>query len=76
MVLKKIKQVLTKNSSLIQYSNSWRLIKINNIFFYKDNKNKIKLNTKYIHSIGLLENLCLAIKIALDLKIKDRKSVV
>ena len=72
LVLKKIKQVLTKNSSLIQYSNSWRLIKINNIFFYKDKKNKIKLNTKYIHSIGLLENLCLAIKIALDLKINKQ----
>ncbi len=72
LVLKKIKRVLTKNSSLIQYSSSWRLVKINNIFFYKDKKNKIKLNTKYIHSIGLLENLCLAIKIALDLKINKQ----
>ncbi len=74
MVLKKIKQVLKKNISLIQYSNSWRLIKLNNSFFYKDKKIKIKLNTKYIHSKGLLENLCLAIKIALDLKI-DKKII-
>ena len=74
IVSKKIKQILKKNSSLIQYSNSWRLIKLNNSFFYKDKKIKIKLNTKYIHSKGLLENLCLAIKIALDLKI-DRKII-
>ena len=44
-------------------------------FFYKEKKIKIKLNTKYIHSIGLLENLCLAIKIALDLKI-DKKIII
>ena len=74
IVLKKIKKILKKNSSLIQYSNSWRLIKLNNSFFYKDKKIKIKLNTKYIHSKGLLENLCLAIKIALDLKI-DKKII-
>ncbi len=67
--LNKIKQLLKKNSSFIQYPSSWRLIKINNSFFYKDKKIKIKLNTKYIHSKGLLENLCLAIKIALDLNI-------
>jgi len=75
LVLKKIKQLLKKNSSLIQYSNSWKLIKLNNSFFYKDKKIKIKLNTKYIHSKGLLENLCLAIKIALDLKI-DKKIII
>ena len=74
LVLKKIKQLLKKNNSLIQYSNSWKLIKLNNNFFYKDKKIKIKLNTKYIHSKGLLENLCLAIKIALDLKI-DKKII-
>ena len=72
LVLKKIKQLLKKNSSLIQYSNSRKLVKLNNIFFYKDKKIKIKLNTKYIHSKGLLENLCLAIKIALDLKINKK----
>ena len=75
VVLKKIKQVLKRNTSFIQYSNSWKLIKSNNSFFYKDKKTKIKLNTKYIHSKGLLENLCLAIKIALDLKI-DKKIIL
>jgi len=75
LVLKKIKQLLKRNNSLIQYSNSWKLIKLNNNFFYKNKKIKIKLNTKYIHSKGLLENLCLAIKIALDLKI-DKKIII
>jgi len=74
LVLKKIKKLLKRNSSSIQYSDSWKLIKLNKSFFYKDKKIKIKLNTKYIHSKGLLENLCLAIKIALDLKI-DKKII-
>ena len=71
-VLKKIKKLLENNNSQINYSNSWRLMKIKNNFFYKDEKNKIKIKTKYIHSKGLLENLCLAIKIALNLKIKKK----
>ncbi len=73
-VLMKIKRNLKKNKSKIYYPNSWKLIKKNKHFFYKDKKNKIKLNTKSVHSKGLLENLCHAIKIALDLKI-DRKVI-
>ena len=75
LVLSKIKKLLKKNISLVKYPYSWRLTKINNIFFYQDKKIKIKLNTKYVHSKGLLENLCLAIKIALDLKI-DKKIII
>ena len=71
-VLVRIKKLLKRNKSSIQYSNVWKLKKINNSFFYKERKTKIKLSTKYIHSKGLLENLCLAIKIALDLKIKKK----
>ena len=74
-VLKKIKKLLRKNYSLIQYPNSWKLKKLNKDFYYIDKKIKIKLETKYIHSRGLLENLCLAIKIALDLKI-DKKIIL
>ena len=74
-VMKKIKQLLKKNNSQIKYPSAWKLIKVKNKFFYKDNKTKIKLNTKYIYSKGLLENLCLAINIALDLKI-DKKVIV
>ena len=73
-VLKKIKRNLKNNKSKINYPNSWVIIKKNKHFFYKDKKNKIKLKTKKIHSKGLLENLCHAIKIALDLKI-DKKII-
>ena len=74
-VLKRIKQLLKNNSSRINYPSSWKLEKIGKNFFYKDKKNKIKLKTKYVHSTGLLKNLCHAIKIALDLKI-DKKIIV
>ncbi len=73
-VLKEIIRNLKKNKSKINYSNSWKLIKKNKNYFYQDRKNRIKLNTKNILSKGLLENLCHAIKIALDLKI-DREVI-
>jgi len=73
-VLTKIKKNLKKNKSKINYPNAWKLIKKKNYYFYQDKKNKIKLDSKNIHSKGLLENLCHAIKIALDLKI-DRKII-
>jgi dihydrofolate synthase / folylpolyglutamate synthase len=73
--LLKIKKYLKKNYSITQYPNSWKLIKYKKNFFYEDKKIKIKLTTKYIHSKGLLENLCLAIKIALDLKV-DKKIII
>jgi dihydrofolate synthase/folylpolyglutamate synthase len=68
-VLTKIKKNLKNNKSKINYPNSWKLLKKNKHLFYRDKKNEIKLNTKNIHSKGLLENLCHSIKIALDLKI-------
>ncbi len=71
-ILTKIKNNLKKNKSKINYPNTWKLIKKNNFYFYQDKKNRIKLNTKNIHSKGLLENLCHAIKIALDLKINRK----
>ena len=67
--LRRIKKILKKNKSKITYPGAWKLIKKNKYYFYQDKKNKIKLNTKKIHSKGLLENLCHAIKISLDLKI-------
>ncbi len=74
-VLKKIKKLLKKNYSQIKYSSSWKLIKTKKNYYYQDKKMRIKLNTKYIHSKGLLENICLAIKISLDLKI-DKKIII
>ena len=73
-VLGKIKQNLKNNKSKINYPNTWKLIKKNNRYFYQDKKNIIKLNNQNVRSKGLLENLCHAIKIALDLKI-DKKII-
>lgn len=72
IVQKKIKSILKKNKSDLIYSNRWKLVKKNKKYFYKSNSENIYLNTKYIHSIGLLENLCQAIKIALDLGISKK----
>ncbi len=68
-VLKKIKNHLKKNKSNIFYPSTWKLVKIRNSFYYQDKKTKIILNTKNVYSQGMLENVCLAIKIALDLNI-------
>ena len=69
-VLSKIKKCLRKNKSNVFYSNDWTLLKVKNQYYYKNASAKIRLNTKYIHSKGLLENLCFAIKIALSLGIR------
>ena len=71
-VLSKIKKNLKKNKSKIIFPNAWNLKKKNSQYYYQDKKVKINLHTKKIHSKGLLENLCHAIKIALDLKISKK----
>ena len=71
-VLRIVKKILKKNKSNITYPSSWKIIKKNKKLFYKDKKNLIKINSKYIHSKGLIDNLGLAIKIALDLNIKPK----
>ena len=66
-VLRKIKQLLIiiKVKLYIQTLGNYK--KIN--FFIKIETLKIKLNTKNVYSKGMFENVCLAIKIALDLDI-------
>ena len=71
-VLRKIKNNLKKNKSKVIYPNTWSLIKKNKQYYYQDKKIKIKINTKNIHSKGLMENLCHAIKISLYLKINKK----
>ena len=73
-VLRKIKTLLKSNKSKIIYPNTWKLTKKGNYYYYQDRKFKIKLNTKNVYSKGMFENVCLAIKVALDLKI-DRKAI-
>jgi len=71
-VLRKIKIQLKNNKSKIIYPTSWKLIKKGNQYYYQDKKFKIKLNTRNVYSKGMLENVCLAIKVALDLKISNK----
>ena len=71
-VLKKIKKHLKNNRSKVTYPSAWNLIKKNKTYYYQDKNLRIRINTKNIHSKGLLENLCHAIKIALDLKINKK----
>ena len=68
-VLKIIKKILKKNSSKITYPSTWKIIKSKNEYSYKDRKNTIPIKSRYIHSEGLLNNLGLAIKVALDFNI-------
>ena len=71
-VLRKIKYYLRNNKSSVVYPNTWRLVKKGNTFYYRDKNNYFKLNTKNVHSKGMRENICHAIKIALDLNIKKK----
>ncbi len=71
-ILKRIKTYLKNNKSKIVYPNTWKIIKKNNFFYYQDKKFKIKLNTKNVYSRGMFENVCLAIKVALDLNINKK----
>jgi dihydrofolate synthase/folylpolyglutamate synthase len=73
-VLRKIKTHLRNNKSIIIYPNAWKLTKKGVQYYYQDRKYKIKLNTKNVYSKGMFENVCLAIKVALDLKI-DKKTI-
>ena len=69
---KKIKLILKRNLSKKIYSNEWKLIKKKKNFFYKDRKNFIPLKTRNIYSKGLLNNITMAIKIALDIGISKK----
>ena len=73
-VLRKIKTHLRNNKSIIIYPNAWKLTKKGDQYYYQDRKYKIKLNTRNVYSKGMFENVCLAIKVALDLKI-DKKTI-
>ena len=69
--LKIIKSFLKKNPSDCSFHNVWRILTIKNIKYYKDQDNFIKLVSKNIHSEGLWDNVGLAIKVALDLGVKE-----
>ena len=64
--------LLKNNKSRIIFPNMWKLKKKGEKYYYQDRKIKIKLNTKNVYSKGMLENVCLAIKVALDLNINKK----
>ena len=72
--LKIIREVLKKSSNEIFYPNKWKIIYKKNKIFYKDAKNIIQIKNSYIFSKGLIDNLGLAIYVALNFDIK--KSII
>mgnify|MGYP001334854900 CR=1 FL=1 len=70
--LRIIKKILKKNPSKIIYPSKWNVEKKSNNYFFKDNKNIIPIKSRYIFSDGLLDNLGLAIKVALDFGVKKK----
>ena len=64
--LRIIKSILKKNKSKKIYSSQFSVKKVKNYYLYKDQKYKIPIISKTVHSEGLINNIALAIKVALD----------
>ena len=70
--LRIIKSILKLNKSKQIYASSFKVKKIKNHYLYKDQKNIIPIKSKTIHSEGLINNLALAIKVALDFGVSNQ----
>ena len=70
--LKIVKKILKKNPSEKIFYGSWKIVNKKKNKYYKDRNNIIYLDSKYINSDGLWENVGLAIKVALDLGIHPK----
>ena len=73
--LKIIKGILKKNKSKKIYSSQFSVKKIKNYYLYKDQKYKIPIRSNFIHSEGLINNLALSIKVALDFGV-PKKTII
>ena len=73
--LRIIRSILKNNKSKKIYASSFKIIKTKNHYLYTDLKNRIPIKTKTIHSTGLLNNLALAIKVALDFGV-PKKTII
>ena len=73
--LKIIKSILKKNKSKKVYSSQFSVKKIKNLYFYKDKKHTIPIRSNSIHSMGLINNLALSIKVALDFGVPKKKII-
>ncbi len=73
--LRVIRSILKFNKSKQIYASNFKVKKIKDYYLYKDKKNIIPIRSKDIHSEGLINNLALAIKIALDFGV-PKKTIV
>ena len=64
--LKIIKSILKKNKSKKIYASEFSIKRVKNYYLYKDQNHIIPILSKTISSEGLINNLALAIKVALD----------
>ena len=70
-----IKNILKDNKSKQIYASSFKVKKIKDHYLYQDKKNSIPIKSQTIHSEGLINNLALAIKVALDFGVPKRTIV-
>jgi dihydrofolate synthase/folylpolyglutamate synthase len=70
-----IRNILKNNKSKQIYASSFKIKKIKDYYIYRDRKNNIPIKSKNIHSEGLINNLALAIKVALDFGV-PKKTIV
>ena len=61
-----IRDILKGNKSKKIYASSFKVKKTKGYYLYQDQRNSIPIKSKTIHSEGLINNLSLAIKVALD----------
>jgi dihydrofolate synthase/folylpolyglutamate synthase len=73
--LKIIKNFLKNNKSKQVYASCFKVKRVKNYYFYQDSKNNIPIKSKTIHSKGLINNLALAIKVALDFGV-PKKTII
>ena len=70
--LKIIKNIIKTNKSKKIYASEFTVKREKNYYIYKDRKYKIPILSNAIHSRGLINNLALAIKIALDFGVSKK----
>ena len=73
--LRIIRNFLKNNKSKKIYASNFKIRKIKDHYLYQDSKNSIPIRSKFIHSEGLINNLALAIKVALDFGV-PRKIII
>jgi len=70
--LKIIKSILKKNKSKKIYASEFSVKRVKNYYLYKDQNHIIPILSKTISSEGLINNLALAIKVALDFGVSKK----